>query len=171
MAEQLALLPGYLTAHLQLSLVALLAGSALSVPLGIWIARRERFEAGVLGLASVIQTLPSLALLAMMVPLLALLGGLTARHFGVQLRGIGYPPAITALCLYSLLPILRNTVTGIAGVEASLIEAARAVGMTPRQQLWRVELPPRRLLRVLPPLPALVVRSLRRRERVLPVAR
>ncbi len=68
MADQLALLPGYLTAHLQLSLVALLAGTAVSVPLGVWIARRERFEASVLGVASVIQTIPSLALLAIMVP-------------------------------------------------------------------------------------------------------
>jgi osmoprotectant transport system permease protein len=140
-SEQLALLPGYLTAHLQLSLVALLAGAAASVPLGVWLARRGRGEAGVLGAASVIQTIPSLALLAIMVPALAALGPLTSRLFGFELRGIGYPPAIAALWLYSLLPILRNTVTGIAGVEPALVEAARAVGMTPRQRLWRVELP------------------------------
>ena len=141
MAEQLALLPGYLTAHLQLTLVALLLGSAASVPLGIWIARRKQLEHGVLGVASVIQTIPSLALLAIMVPTLAALGALTDAAFGLQLRGIGYAPAIVALTLYSVLPILRNTVTGIHGVDPALTEAARGVGMTPRQQLLRVELP------------------------------
>lgn len=141
MAQQLALLPGYLTAHLQLTLVALLLGSAASVPLGIWITRRKQLEPGVLGVASVIQTIPSLALLAMMVPTLAALGTLTHAAFGVSLRGIGYAPAIVALTLYSVLPILRNTVTGIDGVDPALTEAARGVGMTPRQQLLRVELP------------------------------
>jgi osmoprotectant transport system permease protein len=141
MAQQLALLPGYLTAHLQLTLVALLLGSAASVPLGIWITRRKQLEPGVLGVASVIQTIPSLALLAIMVPTLAALGALTDAAFGLRLRGIGYAPAIVALTLYSVLPILRNTVTGIDGVDPALTEAARGVGMTPRQQLLRVELP------------------------------
>jgi osmoprotectant transport system permease protein len=139
-SEQLALLPGHLTAHLQLTLVALLIGTAASVPLGIWITRRPRLEPGVLGLASVIQTIPSLALLAIMVPALAALGAIT-RTAGLELRGIGYAPAIVALSLYSVLPILRNTVTGIAGVDASLLEAARGVGMTGRQMLLHVELP------------------------------
>jgi osmoprotectant transport system permease protein len=141
MAEQLALLPGYLTAHLQLALVALLVGTTASVPLGIWVTRRRSLEPGVLGVASVIQTIPGLALLAIMVPALAALGALTRAAFGVELRGIGYAPALVALTLYSLLPILRNTVAGIDGVDASLVEAARGVGMTPRQQLLRVELP------------------------------
>ena len=140
MADQLALLPGYLTAHLQLTLVALLFGTGVSLPLGIWLTRRRRYEQGVLGVASVIQTIPSLALLAMMVPVLAALGG-AASALGIELRSIGYPPAIAALALYSLLPILRNTVTGISGVDPALVEAARGVGMTPAQQLRRVELP------------------------------
>jgi osmoprotectant transport system permease protein len=140
MAEQLALLPGYLTAHLQLALVALLLGAGLSVPLGVAITRRPRLEPGVLGVASAIQTIPSLALLAIMVPALAALSALTA-HVGVELSGIGYAPALVALTLYSVLPILRNTVTGIAGVDPALLEAARGVGMTDRQQLLRVELP------------------------------
>jgi osmoprotectant transport system permease protein len=141
MADQLALLPGYLTAHLQLTLVALLLGAALSVPLGVWITRRASLEQAVLGAASVIQTIPSLALLAIMVPALGVIGTFTAAAFGVELRSIGYTPAIAALFLYSILPILRNTVTGIAGVDDALIEAARGVGMTERQQLRRVELP------------------------------
>ena len=141
LAAQLDLLPGYLTAHLQLALVALLLGAALSVPAGVWVTRRAALESGVLGLASVVQTIPSLALLAIMVPLLGSLGALTARAFGVALRSIGYLPAVVALTLYSVLPILRNTVTGIAGVDPALVEAARGVGMTRAQRLRRVELP------------------------------
>ena len=141
MSEQLALLPGYLTAHLQLTLVALGVGSALSIPTGIWVTRRPRLEQVVLGVAGVLQTIPSLALLAFMVPTLAALGSVTAWALGVPLRSIGYLPAIVALTVYSVLPILRNTVTGIAGVDPSLVEAARGVGMTPGQRLRSVELP------------------------------
>jgi osmoprotectant transport system permease protein len=129
--EQLALLPGYLTAHLQLTLFALLAGVAVSIPAGIAITRSRRLERPVLGVASVIQTVPSLALLAVMVPALSSLG----------LRSIGFLPAFIGLTLYSVLPVLRNTVTGLAGLDQALKEAARGVGMTSRQQLWRVELP------------------------------
>ncbi len=141
MRDQLALLPEYLTAHIQLSLLALLLGMLLSVPLGIWVSRRKRFEAAVLGIASVLQTIPSLALLAFMVPLLAAVGGLSARLFGFELSSIGFLPALIALTLYSILPMLRNTVTGLSGIDPALIEAARGVGMTDRQRLWRVEFP------------------------------
>jgi osmoprotectant transport system permease protein len=113
----------------------------LSVPLGVWVTRRRRLELAVLGTASVIQTIPSLALLAIMVPALALLGGATSHLFGLELRSIGYLPAVIGLTLYSMLPIIRNTVTGILGVDASVNEAARAVGMTEGQRLLRVELP------------------------------
>jgi osmoprotectant transport system substrate-binding protein/osmoprotectant transport system permease protein len=140
MAEQLALLPGYLTAHLQLSLVALALGAGASIPTGLWTARRPRLARGVLGAASAVQTIPSLALLAIMVPVFAALGAALAG-LGIGLRGIGYLPALVALSLYSILPILRNTVAGIAAVDPALVEAARGVGMTPRQQLLRVELP------------------------------
>ena len=129
--EQLALLPGYLTAHLQLALFALLAGTAVSIPAGIAITRSRRLERPVLAVASVIQTIPSLALLAVMVPALSALG----------LRSIGFLPAFIGLTLYSVLPVLRNTVTGLVGLDPALKEAARGVGMTARQQLWRVELP------------------------------
>jgi osmoprotectant transport system permease protein len=139
--EQLALLPGYLLAHLQLTLVALGAGALASVPLGIAVTRRRALEAPVLGFASVVQTIPSLALLAIMVPALAALGGLTARVLHVELRSIGYLPAILALTLYGMLPILRNTVAGIEGVDPALREAAAGVGMTSGESLRRVELP------------------------------
>lgn len=131
MSDQLALLPANLTGHIQLTLVALLLGVAISVPLGIVATRVRWLEQLVLGAAGLVQTIPSLALLAMMVPLLA----------AINLQSIGYLPAIIGLTLYSTLPILRNTVIGIAGVDPAYTEAARGVGMTPGQQLWRVELP------------------------------
>jgi osmoprotectant transport system permease protein len=139
--EQLALLPGYLVAHLQLTLVALLLATAASVPLGVAVTRRRGLEGPVLGFAGVVQTIPSLALLAVMVPALAALGGASAALLGFELPSIGYLPAIVALTLYGVLPILRNTVTGIAGVDPALREAAAGVGMTDRQSLARVELP------------------------------
>jgi osmoprotectant transport system permease protein len=129
--EELALLPGYLAAHLELTLFALLVGVSLSVPLGVLSARSPRLERPVLLVASVIQTVPSLALLALMVPLLALL----------ELPSIGALPAFVALVLYSVLPVLRNTVTGLGGVDRTIVEAAEAVGMTQNERLLRVELP------------------------------
>lgn len=131
MSEQLALLPTYLTAHLALALTALLLGVLISVPLGVLVTRYRRLEAPVLGIASVLQTIPGLALLAIMVPALAALGA----------RSIGYLPAVLGLFLYSLLPILRNTVAGLSGLDPAVLEAARGVGMTGRESLFRVELP------------------------------
>jgi len=129
--EQLALLPEYLSAHVRLTLLALAAGVLLAVPAGVLVSRVRALEAPVLGLAGVIQTIPALALLAVMVPLLSALG----------LPGIGVLPAFLGLVLYSLLPILRNTVTGLHAVAPAVIEAARGVGMTSRQRLFQVELP------------------------------
>ena len=131
MSEQLALLPEYLTAHIQLTLLALLLSTAVSLPLGIAVTRAKWLEQPVIGLAGVIQTVPSLALLAIMVPILA----------GLELPSIGFFPAIIGLTLYGVFPILRNTVTGIAGVDPAVKDAARGVGMTSWQQLVRVELP------------------------------
>ena len=131
MTEQLALLPEYLTAHVQLTLLALLMSAAISLPLGVAITRAPWLERPALALAGVIQTVPGLALLAIMVPVLA----------SLNLPSIGFLPAIVGLTLYGVLPILRNTVTGIAGVDPALTEAARGVGMTTWQQLARVELP------------------------------
>jgi osmoprotectant transport system permease protein len=141
MAEQLRLLPGFLTAHLQLTLAALLLAVAIAVPLGIAVARRRRLETPLLGAAGVVQTIPGLALLAIMVPALAMLGQLTQRALGFELRSIGFLPALIALTLYALLPILRNTVVGIGGVDPALVEAARGVGMTEPEVLRRVTLP------------------------------
>lgn len=131
MSAQLALLPEYATAHLQLTLIALLLSAASALPLGIAATRIPWLEPPVLAVAGIIQTVPGLALLALMVPLLAAL----------DLRSIGFLPAICGLTLYGVFPILRNTVTGIRGVDPACREAARGVGMTPLQQLLRVELP------------------------------
>ena len=125
--ERLAELPDYLAGHLTLSISALILGIAISVPLGVLASRSARARGPVLAVASLVQTIPSIALLALMVPLL---GGT-----------IGFWPAFTALTMYSVLPTLRNTVTGIAELNPAIVEAAHGVGMTDWQRLWRVELP------------------------------
>jgi osmoprotectant transport system permease protein len=140
-SDLFALLPEYAGAHLELSLAALAIAAAIAVPFGIAVTHRPRLAPALLGAAGVIQTVPSLALLALMVPLFAVLGGFTARHFGIEIRAIGAGPALVALVLYGVLPILQNTVAGLRGVDPAAREAARAVGMTPSQSLWRVELP------------------------------
>ena len=131
MHEQLQLLPRLLTAHLGLSLYSLLAGVCISVPLGVLASRSSGLGHVVLSGASMVQTIPSLALLALMVPLLGSLG----------LESIGFLPAFIALVLYTVLPVLRNTVTGLSQLPPAVIEAARGVGMDNWQQLGRVELP------------------------------
>jgi osmoprotectant transport system permease protein len=123
---QLQALPVLFAAHVLLTALALGLGVALSLPLSIWVARSPRVRWAALGGAGVIQTIPSLALLALMVPLLG---------------AFGFTPALVALVLYSMLPILRNTVTGLTGVDPAVLEAALGMGMTPAQTLWRVELP------------------------------
>ncbi|ODP27837.1 Glycine betaine uptake system permease protein [Paenibacillus nuruki] len=114
-----------LTQHILISFVALLCALIIAIPLGIYIARHLKISEGVLGVAAVLQTIPSLALLGLLIPLL----------------GIGIVPAIVAIVIYALLPILRNTYTGIRKVDPSLIEAADAMGMTPMKRLFKVELP------------------------------
>lgn len=145
MSEQMAaawrLLPEYLAAHVILSACALLAGIALALPLAVVAARRPRLAWPLLSIASLIQTIPGLALLALFYPLLLALSALTGRWFGFTFPALGFLPALLALTLYALLPILRNGVTGLQGVEPSVVEAADGVGMTPGQRLFRVEVP------------------------------
>jgi len=111
--------------HLGLTFISLLLAIAIGLPLGILIARKAKLAGSVLGIAGVLQTIPSIALLGFMIPLL----------------GIGAKPAIVALLIYALLPIIRNTYTGIQGIDRHVIEAARALGMSKQQILLRVELP------------------------------
>jgi osmoprotectant transport system permease protein len=139
--EQLPLLPVNLAHHLMVSVVALVIGVALSVPLGVLLVRRRSLRGPVLGSVSVIQTVPSLAMLALMVPLLLGVGWAVEQALGVRFSALGFWPTVIALTLYSMLPVVRNTVTGLEGVDPAVREAAQGVGMTPRQSLWRVEMP------------------------------
>ncbi|MDC8103608.1 ABC transporter permease/substrate-binding protein [Chryseobacterium sp. B21-037] len=111
--------------HLGLTFVSLLLAIIVGVPLGIFIARKKLFANPVLGTAGILQTIPSIALLGFMIPAF----------------GIGATPAIVALLIYALLPIIRNTYTGITGVDPSVVEAAQAMGMNKKQLLFKVELP------------------------------
>ena len=140
-AEALRVLPDYLGQHVLLSFSALLLGLLLSIPLGLAAARCANLRRIVLGAAGIVQTIPSLALLALFYPLLLALSAMSRELLGAQFSALGFLPSLLALTLYSMLPILRNTAVGILGIDASLTEAARGVGMTPRQSLLLVELP------------------------------
>jgi osmoprotectant transport system permease protein len=141
LAAALELLPEYLAWHVLLSASALALGVAVSLPLAVAAARSTRLRWPVLALASLIQTIPSLALLALFYPLLLALSALVAATLGRGFSALGFLPSLLALTLYSMLPILRNGVAGITGVDAAVREAADGVGMTARQKLLQVELP------------------------------
>ncbi|WP_293904180.1 ABC transporter permease/substrate-binding protein [Phenylobacterium sp.] len=135
------LLPEYLGWHVLLSVSALGLGLLISLPLAIAAARSPRLRWPVLALASLIQTIPSLALLALFFPLLLALSMLSTATIGRGFSALGFLPSLLALTLYSILPILRNAVAGITGVDPAIAEAADGVGMTARQKLFQVELP------------------------------
>jgi osmoprotectant transport system permease protein len=111
--------------HLFIASSALFLAMLVAIPVGILLTRYEKIAKLVLGIGNIIMTIPSLALLAFMLPVL----------------GIGNKPAIAALFLYALMPIMRNTYTGINKVQPSLIESARGMGMTDFQVLYSIELP------------------------------
>jgi osmoprotectant transport system permease protein len=140
-SEALAHLPDYLGNHVRVSVTALALGLAVSLPLAIAVRNRRVPRGALLGLASIVQTVPGLALLALFYPLLLALAALSLSWFGVSFSAFGFLPAVLALALYSMLPVLRNTITGLQGVDAAVLEAAQGVGMTPRQSLFTVELP------------------------------
>ena len=141
LAEQMQALPSSLAQHLMISIVALLAGVAISLPLGTFVAERARWRYPVLTVVGVIQTVPGPALLTLMVPVLVGVGAVTSRLAGVEISSLGFWSAVIALTLYSMLPMVRNTVTGLLGVDASVLEAARAMGITSWQRLWIVQAP------------------------------
>jgi len=135
------LLPDYLSQHVLLSAASLALGLLISLPLVVAASRHPAIRWPVLGFAAVAQTIPSLALLALFYPLLLALSALSQYLFGFGFSALGFLPSLLALTLYSMLPILRNGVTGLLGIDPAVIEAARGVGMTDRQRLLRVELP------------------------------
>ncbi len=118
--------------HLLLAMAALALGIAIAVPLGFWSAHRPTAARIALGFASLVQTIPSLALLALFYPVLLWIGGVPA---------LGFLPSLLALTLYALLPILRNVVTGLQGLDPAVIEAADGIGMTRWQKRRLVEAP------------------------------
>ncbi|MDD7362685.1 MAG: ABC transporter permease [Peptoniphilus sp.] len=111
--------------HLYISAISLGLGILVAVPIGILLTKSESAAKVVMAIASVLQTVPSFALLALMIPLF----------------GVGVKPAIVALFIYSLLPIMRNAYLGISGVDDNLVDAAKGMGMTPRQILFKVQIP------------------------------
>ena len=139
--EALGHLPDYLGNHVRVSVTALALGLLVSLPLAIAVRNRRVARGALLGLASIVQTVPGLALLALFYPLLLALAALSLSWFGFGFSAFGFLPAVLALALYSMLPVLRNTITGLQGVDAAILEAAQGVGMTPRQSLFTVELP------------------------------
>lgn len=139
--DALANLPDYLGAHVRVSLAALALGLIVSLPLAIFARHRPVLRGTLLGFAGIVQTIPGLALLALFYPLLLALAALSMSAFGVSFSAFGFLPAVLALALYSMLPVLRNTITGLDGIDPALIEAAEGVGMTERQVLTMVELP------------------------------
>jgi len=141
LSSALAVLPERLGWHVALSASALALGLAIALPLGIAAARAPRLKWIALASAGLVQTIPSLALLALFYPLLLLLSGLATKVLGHGFPALGFLPSLLALTLYSMLPILRNAAAGVSGVDPAVVEAARGVGMTDRQRLWRVELP------------------------------
>ncbi|WP_431272574.1 ABC transporter permease [Dankookia sp. P2] len=111
--------------HLLLSLTGLAIGIAIALPLGIAVAQRPRLAEAAIAVAGALRTIPSLAVLAALLPLL----------------GVGFTPSVIALALLALPPVLVNTVTGLRGADPAALEAARGLGMTPLQRALRVELP------------------------------
>ncbi|ARD57564.1 ABC transporter permease [Bacillus safensis] len=111
--------------HLYISLIAVVLGILVAVPLGVVLTRMKRGAGFIIGIVNIFQTLPSLAILAFFIPIL----------------GVGKIPAIVALFFYSVLPILRNTYAGVQGVNKNLLESGKGIGMTTWEQIRLVELP------------------------------
>ena len=140
-ATRHALFAAALTRH-----VALVAGSvgpalAIGFPLGVAAAKRPHVQGPLFAFLNLLQTVPSIALFGLLIVPLSALAVALPPLAALGVGGIGPAPAIIALVLYALLPIVRNTAAGLSGVDPAVIDAARGMGLTPRQIFWRVELP------------------------------
>ena len=127
--------------HLVLAFGSLTAAVAIGFPLGILCHHRERLRTATLPVLSFLQTIPSLAMFGLMIPILAWVGATVPGAQAMGIAGIGFAPAFLALVLYALLPVVGNTAAGLAAAPEAARDAACGMGMTPRQRLWRVELP------------------------------
>lgn len=111
--------------HIQLSFIAIAAAVVVGLALGVWVGEYRKWAPWVLGLTNFIYTIPSIALFGFLIPV----------------SGIGNTTAIEALAVYALLPMVRNTYTGITGIDPEILEAAKGMGSTPLQVLWKIKLP------------------------------
>ena len=127
--------------HLGLAFGSLATAAAIGFPLGILCHRRNKLRGAILPFLNFLQTIPSLAMFGLMIPILAWVGTKVPGAQAIGIAGIGFAPAFLALVLYSLLPVVGNTVAGLAAAPEAARDAARGMGMTPRQRLWQVELP------------------------------
>ncbi|MDX3927787.1 MAG: ABC transporter permease [Shinella sp.] len=127
--------------HVTLALGSLLAAAAVGLPLGILCHRVGALRAGVLNVLNIIQTIPSIALFGLLIAPLGWIAANVPGAAAIGIRGIGVAPAFVALFLYSLLPVVANTVVGLGGVPRETYEAARGLGMTGSQRLMRIEIP------------------------------
>lgn len=120
----------YTVEHVQLVGLAIIISILIGIPLGIYLTTNEELAGTILQITSIIMTIPSIALFGIMIPILSIIG-----------QGIGFLPALIALVLYSQLPIIRNTYTGIKNVDPNISDAAKGIGMTTFQRLLKVEIP------------------------------
>lgn len=127
--------------HVTLALGSLAAAVIVGLPLGILCHRVDKFRAGVLNVLNIIQTIPSIALFGLLIAPLGWVATHVPGAAALGIRGIGTAPAFLALFLYSLLPVVANTVVGLAGVPRAANDAARGMGMTDRQRLFGIEFP------------------------------
>ncbi len=127
--------------HVELAIGSLIAATVVGIPLGILCYKVERLRAGVLNSLNIVQTIPSIALFGLLIAPLGWIAATVPGAARVGIAGIGMAPAFVALFLYSLLPVVSNTVVGLSGVSQAVREAARGLGMTPVQRLLRVEFP------------------------------
>ncbi|QXC50681.1 ABC transporter permease [Agrobacterium salinitolerans] len=127
--------------HVELAIGSLIAATLVGIPLGILCYRVEWLRAGVLNGLNIVQTIPSIALFGLLIAPLGWIAATVPGAAKIGIAGIGMAPAFVALFLYSLLPVVSNTVVGLSGVSQAVREAARGLGMTPVQRLLRVEFP------------------------------
>ncbi len=127
--------------HLQLAIGSLVAASAIGIPLGVLCHKVEKLRAGLLNTLNIVQTIPSIALFGLLIGPLGWIAANVPGASDMGIRGIGMAPAFVALFLYSLLPVVSNTVVGLEGVPNSVTDAARGLGMQSWQRLLKIEFP------------------------------
>jgi osmoprotectant transport system permease protein len=127
--------------HLQIVLFTMLPTLAIGIPLGWWVHQQRNINGSVFAVLNIIQTIPSIALFGLLMAPLALLAARFPALAQAGFSGVGLAPGVIALVLYSLLPVVRGTLTGLDQVPSAVVNAARGMGMSPAQMAWRVQLP------------------------------